>query len=189
MKKREIEIKLVVLANMASFAQLRFMMSSIFKTTELTSYSSGTYADQYWKAPASDFVRLRVGREPQLTTKKTDRQDIADRAEVEVNLTNDQIDGLADVLTTMLGSEGGTILWTFCDWEVGTHAGTVTVSLMHNHEDRQNYFIEVEGDDAVTVAEMVSRVKGNLAQEHGINVEKVKNSFFDIYVNRQGVKV
>lgn len=191
-KDREIEIKLLV--ERASFDAVDSALKSITnepffaKANTLLLYETGLYTDKYWKAADADFVRLRVGKKPELTCKRSDKKTSLNREERTFAVSNDEktINSLESILELALGKSISTpIVWRYSDWRFSSY----TVSLISNVDDRNNTFIEVEGDTEIGVINAGFHFINELQKQLETTVVKVTNSFFDIYVLRNGIKV
>lgn len=190
---REIEVKLLLeqlpfdRVNVA----VKEIVSNLFSSysSSLMNYETGLYSDRYWRAANADFVRLRAGKKPELTCKRSDRKTAFNREErsFAIPATEEAINSLEDVLELALGHSISTpIVWKYADWKFKTY----TVSVISNFDDRNNTFVEIEGDTESIVTEMSSLFRESLSRHFdGATVYKVANSFFDIYVMKNGIEL
>lgn len=146
-------------------------------------FEEGTSIDAYWK-PVSGakgkFLRLRVSNDVTLTSKTEDRGSIEDREEHEVRIPDYAKDDVMNALVATLGDPVA-LMWRFADFKLG-QSGT-TISLIQNLDKPQFVFMEVEAQDIAECTKWVQRL-GALNQ---CTLKRVKNSFFDIFVMRNGV--
>ncbi len=178
---REIEVKLLV--DSGSYPEVLDMLKAELLPVA-SRFEEGTSIDTYWKAlpeAPGKFLRLRVNSdESTLTAKTEDRGGIEDRAEHEILVMPSQKEALMDALLATMG-EPIPLMWRFADFKLGM-SGT-TISLIQNLDKPQWVFIEVE---AVTIEECTRWVQ-RLSTLSEYTLRRVKNSFFDIFVMRQGV--
>ncbi len=182
---REIEVKLLI--QRASFNSVKSVLNPImFANSDLVSMETGVYADQYWQASdGGDFLRLRTGKHPELTSKKTDGRGTLNREERNFALNAEDVISLGSVLELALGDSKGPIFWQFIEWNFDDY----TVSLMSNLDDRQNVFLEVEGTSETTVMAVASSLKKVLLEDSFPGaVHETVNSFYDAYILKNGVK-
>lgn len=178
---REYEIKL--LAEGSSFAAVVLALKTSLMS-QATSYEDGTSIDSYWKpAPGAKgaFIRLRVNNEAVLTAKVNDKNNITDRVEHNVKLHDiTDSDSLAEALTSVLG-EPTPLLWRFVDFKIGK-TGT-TISVIQNIEAPTFVFVEVECEWPDQLDKWVQLLKS----DGQLTLKQVKNSFYDIFVKRDGI--
>jgi len=179
---REYEVKL--LAEGSSFAAVvAYLKTKLIASME--SYSEGSSIDAYWKpAPGTvgDFIRLRVGNECVLTSKINDKLDITNRAEHNVTIDPSQKDVLAEMLTSVLG-EPDAIMWRYVDFEIAS-VGAV-ISVIQNLDKPAFTFVEIECHHFNDVAKW----RDSIASEGHLTLKQVKNSFYDIFVLKHGVRL
>jgi CYTH domain-containing protein len=180
--KREIEVKLLV--DGLSYGETLDMLKAEVLPLA-SSYVEGTSIDSYWKPvshAAGKFLRMRVSSDDSvtLTSKVEDKGTIEDREEYETNILPLQKDSLFDSLVATMG-DPIPVLWRFADFKLG-RSGT-TVSLIQNVEKTQWVFIEIE---AATLEECTKWAQRLDALNQG-TLKRVRNSFFDIFVMRNGV--
>lgn len=183
LSNREIEVKLLI--QQANFNLVKGLINPILcMSSSLVSLETGVYADQYWQVSGADFLRLRTGRYPELTSKRTDGRGTLNREERTFAVSKESIGQLESVLELALGESKGSIFWQFAEWKLDDYA----VSLISNIDDRQNVFLEVEGKDEVTVIVAASSIKKLLSEEFPNSVHETVNSFYDAYILKNGVK-
>lgn len=180
---REIEVKLLI--EQANINLVKGLINPILcSSSSLVSMETGVYADQYWQVGGADFLRLRTGKHPELTSKRTDGKGTLNREERSFSVDKSAVTQLESVLELALGDSKGAIFWQFVEWKLDDY----TVSLMTNLDDRQNVFLEVEGNDEVTVIAAAASIKKLLADDFPGSIRETVNSFYDAYILKNGVK-
>lgn len=143
----------------------------------------GRFIDQYFPIDERSFTRLRVSHLfVELTFKRNDKGHIEDREERNLKFTRDQlpdVEAIVGGLTFGQKDETVPIIWSFVDLHC---RDDIDVSIVQNVEDGK-LFLEVEGPNYRFTADKILRHLG----VSGADVRQVKNSFYDIYVRRQGI--
>ncbi len=176
---REIEVKL--LADGVSYQDvLDYLKQELMPLVD--SFKAGTSIDAYWKAlphASGSFLRLRVSDAVELTAKANDRGGIEDRAEWNVPVSSEHKDSMMEALAATLG-DPSTVMWRFADFRLNKDT---TISAIQNIEQPQYAFVEVESTDRNEVVYWTNKLSLN-AQ---FTLKQVRNSFFDIFVQKHGI--
>jgi hypothetical protein len=176
---REFEVKLLA-ENIAYNNVSKFLKEQL--ASVCVGFHEGTSIDAYWRAAPEakgSFLRLRVNDKVTLTSKINDKQSIADREEFNVDFSINDKEAALELLSAALG-EPTCIMWKYINFNLGN--GT-TISAVKNLEKPEFTFIEIEA----VVMQDVLFWQQRLSTVSETNLKQVKNSFYDIFVLRQGV--
>lgn len=175
---REIEVKYLV--DGLAFANLRKAMIDILKDS-MMAFEEGTYIDSYFKTDgASKFIRFSFGTKDAIVTAKVnDKGTTTDRREFNVPVAPEHRDEMVELLTAAMGDPVA-ILWKFFEFKMND----ATISVVQNLEKPEWLLLEVEGIDFSNVQLRAKLIEAAIP---GVSLKQVKNSMFDIFVNKQGV--
>jgi hypothetical protein len=182
MSSREIEAKMLV--ENSTFEQIAIDLKQ-YLSRATDKFTTGSSIDMYWR-PAdgarASFLRFRVSDEADLTAKVIDKMTIDDREEFVVPVSMSKKDDMLNLLESVLG-EGTPILFRWIDLKIGQDT---TISLVQNVESTHWTFLEVESSTRESVDYWIKNLSSHFAE---LKFSPVKNSFYDIFVQKRGVQL
>lgn len=184
-RNREIEIKLLV----EGTSKLPLMKETVEAwVTSLYpdfDYVIGNATDLYWHAPdrgQGDFVRLRrtSGNKAQITMKGTDKDDITNRIEIDL-----EVDDYKQARVLMEGLHGDPIERVKKKYHVYFLENDDTTISVYQVTKDSRVFIEIEGRTKKRVRELTAAL---LAFNDNFQYTWVNSSLYNIFVAKDGME-
>jgi len=175
---RELEFK--YLCDGCTFNDVVDLLKHAFRSNTRR-YEEGSYVNAYFKTSGeAKYMRFSINThgDGELTVKVNDKGTTADRQEWNHSFSKDTVGDTLDMLQAALG-EPTTVVWTFAEW----HIDDVVVSVVLNQEKPQWVFLEIEAKELQTLNAWDQSIKGFKL----LNLKQVKNSMYDIFVDKAGI--
>lgn len=192
-RNREIEIKLSpILKNGGTVSSLPAVNGWIEGWVERImpefEYIIGHATDYYWDTPKhsdGDFVRIRrIGDRGQITLKGTDKKDITNRIEIDL-----QVDDYKQARTLMGAVHGDPKERVKKKYHVYFLESDDTTISVYRIDKDENVFIEVEARTEKRVKELTTSLSQYMNElDEEVRLMWVKQSVHDVFVEKQKIK-
>lgn len=185
-KNREIEVKLLIDED-GSLPYYRKLTEKWLEECDAGcgfDYVKGNASDLYWNAPSKgvgDFVRLRKnpGDNAQVTTKSTDRKDITNRIEIDL-----EVDNYKQARILMEALHGDPVESVKKRYHVYILENKDTTVSVYQIDNDKRVFVEIEARSEKRVRELVSSFTEFVDHE----CRWVKSSIYEMFVLKNNVE-
>jgi hypothetical protein len=178
-QNREKEVKMLVIG-CSDRAKLDRICRRAFKPISVI--NKVTRTDFFWKARGADFTRIRqMGTSftgwGQMTVKKTDRGDISDRIEIDLEVKD--VGQAVRLKICETGKKPRTITKTYTILFLDTNETNISV---YQVKGSKHVFIEVEA----RTSKVVQKVLRKLHKAIPFEMKRMQNSLYDMFVKGVG---